>query len=158
MSDPPRHEYVLRLGTRHEARPPDDGTRHATPDDHEPLAQLMLDAYDGTIDYDGETIVEARDEVRRYLDGAPLLDCSWVRIEDGEPVSAVLVGWSTRDCPIVSYVMTTPAWKGQGLAADLLARALASLSGLGHQDVVAWVTEGNTPSERLLARAGFGRR
>ena len=136
---------------------PDDHTRHPVADDHEPLARLMLTAYDGTIDYDGETIVDARDEVRRYFDGNPLLDCSWLRLEDAEPVSAVLVGWSTRDCPIVSYVMTAPSRKAQGLAADLLARALASLASHGHADVVAWVTEGNTPSERLLARAGFRR-
>ena len=138
MSGPPRHEYALGISRRLEHPLRDDATRHPTPDDHESLARLMLDAYAGTIDYDDETIVDARDEVGRYLSERPLLDCSWLHVEGGEPVSAVLVAWSTRECPIVSYVMTTPSSKGRGLAADLLMRSLASLYDVGHERVVAW--------------------
>ena len=153
-----RHEYVLALDDSL-ARPADDpAVRHPTSDDAEALAELMLDAYLHTIDYEGETVVEAREEVGRYFAGRPLLECSWVRLDGDAAVSALLVShWADRGCPIVSYVMTASAWKGKGLASDLLARSLASLAATGLEEVRAVVTEGNLPSEAVFARAGFRR-
>ena len=136
----------------------DPAVRIPTPDDADALARLMLDAYDGTIDYEGETIVEARDEVARYFGGRPLLETSWLRVGGGEIVSALLAShWAGRGCPIVSYVMTSPRLKGTGAATELLARTLRSLADAGHDEVRAVITEGNLPSERLFLRAGFRR-
>jgi len=61
----PRHEYLHELHVSAAPAPEDESMRHPTPLDAEALAQLMLDAYLGTIDYEEETIVEARDEVAR---------------------------------------------------------------------------------------------
>jgi RimJ/RimL family protein N-acetyltransferase len=155
-----RHEYRLELGARYAAPEANEEipARHPAADDAAVLAVLMLDAYLGTIDYEGETIVEARQEVAGYLAGTPLLDCSWLHVAGEVPVSACLVSWWTdRGCPIVSYVMTAPERKGEGLAAALLARSLASLVDAGHAEVRAAITEGNVPSERAFARAGFRR-
>lgn len=150
--------YVLHL--RGEERGPldDASVRHPVAEDAEALAGLMLDAYLGTIDYEGEGIEEARDEVAGYLDGKPLLELSWLRLADATPVSACLVAWSRYGCPIVSYVMTAPHRKSTGLASDLLARSLASLAEAGHGEVLAVITEGNTPSETVFRKAGFRRR
>ena len=155
---PPRHEYLRALG-----RPvpkgavAGGGARHPTSDDAEWLAQLMLDAYRGTIDDEGETISDAREEVARYLAGRPLLEHSWLRLEDADAVAACLVAWSTRECPMVAYVMTASAWKGRGLASTLVELSLRSLAQAGHAEVRAWITEGNVPSETVLRRAGFRR-
>ena len=157
MGERRRHEYVRDL-RGDETRPAwEANVRHPTPEDVEALAVLMLEAYRGTIDYDDEGLDEARAEVGRYLAGRPLLECSWLRIEGAVPVSACLVGWSTRECPIVSYVMTAPQAKSKGFASDLLARSLASLAGEDQREVCAWITEGNVPSEIVFARAGFRR-
>jgi len=87
-----------------------------------------------------------------------LLGCSWLRVDGGAAVSALLVShWVHRDCPIVNYVMTSSTWKGKGLASDLVARTLASLRGAGYGEVRAVITEGNLPSEAIFARAGFRR-
>lgn len=153
-----RHEYLCELHAPVAPAPRNDSIRHPTPADAEALAQLMLDAYLGTMDYEGETIDEARDEVARYFAGRPLLEHSRLRIADGEPVSACLVShWGERACPIVSYVMTAPAWKSRGLAAELLGQSLASLAESGHAEVRAVITEGNLPSEAVFRRAGFRR-
>jgi RimJ/RimL family protein N-acetyltransferase len=153
-----RHEYVRALDDLVASAPDDPAVRHPTPDDAEPLAGLMLDAYLHTIDYEGETVVEAREEVGRYFAGTPMLECSWLRLDGDAAISALLVSdWADRGCPIVSYVMTASAWKGKGLASDLLARALASLGATGRAEVRAVVTEGNVASEAVFAKAGFRR-
>jgi len=154
-----RHEYVLALDAPlTPPAAPDAVIRQPTLADAETLAELMLDAYLDTIDYEGESLEDARVEVAGYLEGSPLLECSWLANADHRPVSASLVSfWEARDCPAVSYVMTASAWKGRGLASDLLARSLASLAEAGYREVRAAITEGNVPSETIFTRAGFRR-
>ena len=43
--------------------------------DTEALAGLMLDAYVGTIDYEGENLEDARAEIEEYLTTDPILAC-----------------------------------------------------------------------------------
>ena len=153
-----RHEYVLALDAPLPRAEPDAVIRQPTPADAEALAELMLDAYLDTIDYEGESLEDARVEVARYLGGSPLLECSWLASAGSRPVSASLVSlWGARGCPIVSYVMTAAVWKGKGLASDLLARSLVSLAEAGYGEVRAAITEGNVSSETIFLRAGFRR-
>lgn len=113
----------------------------------------MLDAYIGTIDYEGEGIDEAQAEITDYLDGEPLLDSSWV-LEDGELLLAAILISKYDDGPLVGYVMTRGAAKGHHVAATLLERSLQRLGDEGWESVDAFITAGNTPSERLFASAG----
>jgi RimJ/RimL family protein N-acetyltransferase len=88
--------------------------------------------------------------------GAALLDASWVCATGAGLAGACLISlW--EGAPLVAYIMTAAGHKGRGLAGALLERSLASLAAQGYQLARAFVTEGNTPSERLLARAGFTR-
>ncbi len=130
-----------------EMRPP-------TADDHEALAVLMLDAYLGTIDYEGETIDEARTEVQGYFDGDPMLSCSLVGRIDGEIVSACLVSRGDHG-PLIVYLMTVARSKNQGLASRLLGASLGLLAAEGYDKVAAWITDGNLSSETIHRRAGF---
>ena len=116
----------------------------------------MLDSYIGTIDYDGEGIEEAQTEIDGYLANRPMLDCSWV-VEDGHLLLAAILISSWEEGPLVGYVMTRKAAKGQGVASFLVERSLADLQTQGWETVDAFVTSGNTPSERLFARAGAAR-
>jgi RimJ/RimL family protein N-acetyltransferase len=150
--------------------------RHPSAEDKELLAVLMLDAYRGTIDYDGETIEVARNEVESYfheleafervesgLPGGELwLRCSFVAEVAGanpaELSGACLVShWKVREAPLIAYVMTAFDWKGQGIAGLLLNRSLMRLIELGYSKVYTVITEGNIPSEALFRRAGFER-
>jgi hypothetical protein len=68
-----RHEYSLTLSDFNQPHPPMMGThlqlRAGQPADANALAELMLDAYRGTIDYDDETLEDAMGEVQAYLAG-----------------------------------------------------------------------------------------
>jgi len=125
--------------------------RTVSPTDLVGLARLMLDAYVGTIDYEDENLDDAVDEVRSFLDNPDsLLDRSYIVEDEGEIVSAVLVSMSPG-WPFIGYVMTLPSRKKHGLAWHLIIHALAED---GHERVVFYITEGNTPSENLFRSAG----
>lgn len=160
---PKRHEYSLDLDHYRVATPniqlAGAMLRAVTIADSEALAELMIDAYSGTIDYDDETLDDARAEMTRYFSGAygpPMLDCSWVIEVDDQVIAACLAAFWV-DQPLISYVMTRADMKGRGLAAAVLTATLNSLYGEAHSSVTAIISEGNTPSERLHQRAGFTR-
>jgi RimJ/RimL family protein N-acetyltransferase len=156
-----RHHYRVNLPIRDAASrpafPPDSLVRILRHDDAAELAALMLDAYRGSVDDDGETLADALNEVESYFtgkSGAPLLEHSHVCLIDGEIQSAVLISlW--QNTPLVAYLMTRAAWKGKGLVQRLLVRSLHSLGDAAFGSAEAFVTEGNIPSERLLASVGF---
>lgn len=159
-----RHEYRYvfedqnrifeALGSTFEARNP---TESNVPE----LADLMLDSYRGTVDYEGETIQEATTEVKSYferLDSRPMLSCSLVLLSGDRIVSACLISkWEKRPDPLVSYITTRSGFKGRGLGRMVVRMALERIHGAGYGGAVAFVTEGNTPSERLLLGLGFKR-
>ena len=136
--------------------------RNPSPADHKILAELMLDSYRDTIDYDGETIADAMNEVGSYFSGLPedsaWLDSSWLGFMQNSLVCASLVGfWKDRNSPIISYVMTASQWKGKHLATSGVARSLYSLAESNHTKVYAVITEGNIPSEHVFRQIGFER-
>jgi GNAT superfamily N-acetyltransferase len=155
LASPERHRYRVSLvdrSPRHFQDPP-FLIRHPVPDDRDRLAELMLDSYIGTIDYDGEGIDEAKAEVDDYLGGLPLLDCSWV-VEDGDLLLAAVLVLQWDEGPLVGYVMTRASAKGHGVAASLVEKSIGDLRAHGWETVDAFITAGNIPSERLFARAG----
>jgi hypothetical protein len=57
--------------------------------DKNTLAELMLDSYQGTIDYDGETIEDSITEIESYFSGQSdqkWLECSWLVFSKDELV------------------------------------------------------------------------
>lgn len=152
-----RHEYRLN---RDDYRPsgwsvaPDVIVRQPTAEDRLQLASLMMDAYADTIDYDGETEEQALEEVDGYLAGEAYLDVSVVAIVDDVIQSAVLAG-RILGVPMIGYAMTRAAVKGRGLASALLDLAIAAIWDAGADELRAFITEGNTSSERIFKRVGF---
>jgi len=123
-------------------------------DDRDQLASLMLDAYIGTIDYEGEDLDDAGGEVDRYLAAEAYLPASRVAERDGVIQSGVLLG-KISGLAMVGYVMTRAAVKNWGLASVLLDAVAAATWDEGHTDLRAFITAGNTPSEKVFIRAGF---
>jgi RimJ/RimL family protein N-acetyltransferase len=126
------------------------------------LAELMLEAYRDTIDYDGESQAEALEEVNRYLspnsENPPLLSHSTLLASHSRLVCACLVmRWLQGECPLIGYIITHPAFKRRGLAALALAESLRRLKFAGEFEVRAVITEGNIASEQLFRNAGFTR-
>ena len=129
--------------------------------DPQAVAELMIDAYKGTIDYDGESLQDAIDEVQSYLEEdhvQPMLSCSWLYLVQGQLASACLVGlWGSDKKPLIAYILTGPKWKGRGYADLVLKASLECLREEGLQEVHAFITEGNTPSEKLFLKNGFSK-
>lgn len=158
-----RHEYVYRLtDLAFDAQHIVDGEtllRNPVQTDAEALAALMLDAYRGTTDDDGETIDDARAEVASFFAAQtdpPLLPCSWLCIRSDRIVAACLVlWWAKRGVPLIAYVMTRADSKRMALGRRAALHSLASAQQAGYAEIRAVITDGNTPSERLFARIGF---
>jgi RimJ/RimL family protein N-acetyltransferase len=118
------------------------------------LAELMMDAYVGTIDYDGETLEQAIAEIDGYLAGEAYLDTSRLAAGNDGIVSAVLMS-RLAGVPLVGYVMTRANQKNRGLGSALLDLAIAAVWAAGYGEVRAFITAGNGPSEFIFRRAGF---
>ncbi len=126
------------------------------------LAELMIEAYRGTIDYDGESLDDAAREVNAYLagkrGGPALLNESRLAVDGHQLVGACLAAdWRERQATLIAYIMTHGAWKSQGLGKQMLSAVLQALRQQGYLQVRAVITEGNIPSERLFGRLGFAR-
>jgi RimJ/RimL family protein N-acetyltransferase len=161
-----RHEYILDL-TNFDGGPsfppvPEIALRAPDRADLDALAVLMIEAYRGTIDYDGETLPDAIAEVQAYFagerGGSPLLNASRLGFVEGRLVGACLAAnWDNRGVPLIAYVMTDGAWKLRGAASQLLGQVLVALHAEGFREVRAVITEGNLPSEKLFGRMNFSR-
>jgi GNAT superfamily N-acetyltransferase len=126
------------------------------------LADLMLDAYRGTVDYNGETLEDARSEIDRTMAGAYgrfLSDCSFVAANTGVLQSACLITLLNEDSPdvvpLLAFSVTRPAAQRRGLASGLIRRSAGVLRATGLTRLVLAVTAANLPARRVYDRLGF---
>lgn len=159
-----RHIYSLNLSDFTQSYPCINGAclqfRTAQFTDINVLAELMIDAYRGTIDYDDETVDDAVGEIRAYLagerGGQPLLAASHLVFAGPLVVGACLVAaQQSRQDPLIAYIMTRAEWKQRGVGKQVLWTVLQALRVQGYHNVRAVITEGNIPSEQLLGQMGF---
>jgi hypothetical protein len=160
MAGPEKNAYVLDLSSPKFAaaqRSADIGRnaaiRPVASSDAEALAELMLEAYRDTIDYEGEEIEEAREAVSEFFSASPLMDASMIATVDGVAASVVLV-MSLDDGPFISYVFSHPARKRNGLADQVVAAACQRLVAVDENEVRFAITDGNVASEALFGRLG----
>ena len=125
--------------------------------DTHPLAELILAAYRGTVDDEGEGPPEALAAIQGFFEedpGPPILSCSYVIDRNGTLFSACLISlWKQN--PIITAIMTHPEHKRQGLGLRVLLTCLHALQHQQYSSVLAFITNGNLPSEKLFAHIGF---
>ena len=144
-----RTTYEIDLIERSTAPRP-AAVRAAEPGDRAALAALMLDAYAGTIDDEGESLADAEAEIADWLEwGGSLADS----VVEHELRAACLVS-HLDDRVVIGYVMTAAASKRLGLARLVVIAALDGLAEAGLDRVELTITDGNTASERLFAGLG----
>ncbi|GAB2850832.1 hypothetical protein GCM10027200_59060 [Lentzea nigeriaca] len=117
-------------------------------EDDAALADLMERAYAGTVDEHLGGNSDGAVEIEGWRPTA-VPAASFVADENGI-VAASLISRSGNDFWL-AYVTTHPEWQGRGLGTAVVAASLRALDA----PVLAGVTDGNTPSERLLATLGF---
>lgn len=165
----PRTWMTLTIGTPTGAVAPssaaDSRFRSVTPADAESLAVLMLESYRGTVDDGGETLDDARNEVRKLFAGDfGTMDwgASMVAEEAGCLASATIV---TRDrvapAPLrageafLAFSMTAPQHKRRGFARAGLLKLIEMLHTRGEPRLHLVVTRSNTPAVALYRSLGF---
>lgn len=117
-------------------------------EDDAALADLMERAYAGTIDEQLGGNSDGAVEIANWRPNA-VPHASFV-VWEHQLVAASLISKHDNDFWL-GYVITHPEWKGRGLGTAVVAASLRALDA----PVLAAVTDGNTPSERLLTTLGF---
>ena len=127
--------------------------------DAEVLGEIMLEAYKGTIDSEGETLEDAIGEVKGTLSGKYgkfLWDASMIAEVDSIPAAAILFTWSEKDnMPLLAFSMTHSKFKGRGLASALIRAGLKRLGEKDYKECCLVVTNGNEPAMSIYKKIGF---
>jgi GNAT superfamily N-acetyltransferase len=141
-------------------RPLPDGLRlrTVTDGDDNALAELMERAYAGTVDEQLGGNSDGGVEVADWRAAAALGEVSVAVVDADDTVVAASMCSGSWDREVwISYVITEPAWKGRGLATAAVTESVRQIRERCAADILAGVTNGNVPSERLLATVGFVR-
>ena len=133
------------------------GMRRPAQSDENALAALMMRAYVGTIDYEGENEADALVEVRHTLSGGKgtfLWSASNVIEREGVLASATLViRW--QDQPLVAFTMTDARFKRQGLGRACMLNSMHRLHAAGESELRLFVTLANDEAVNLYRSLGF---
>ncbi len=117
----------------------------------------MFAAYQGTIDYTGESVEAAAEEVGKAFAGAYgryMPQHSYVVERESILVSATLV--TRRDgLPLLAFAMTAPDRKRMGLARALIGNAMQDLYEAGETQLELVVNARNGPARDLYLSLGF---
>lgn len=156
MADvPKRIDMTVTLVSRE--RVPIEGERRPLPTDEYELAELMMAAYRGTVDDEGDNVEQALAEVRKTFSGeyGPFMpECSRVVQREARIVSATLVtGWQGR--PFVAFAMTAPNWKRKGIARASMVNTMQDLIERDETLLSLVVTVKNEPAFALYQTLDF---
>ncbi|MEQ1700988.1 MAG: GNAT family N-acetyltransferase, partial [Ilumatobacteraceae bacterium] len=133
-----RSEYRLQLTAPPTAGQAPLAIRPVSLDDRAAAARLMLAAYRGTIDDEGEGEADALDAIDDYFSRI-LWPHSFV-MTDAEAVVAMVFVVVVDDRHYIDPVATDAAHKGRGLGSRMVVESLCSLAAAGVDDVGATIT------------------
>ena len=122
-------------------------------------AQLMVDSYFNTIDWeDGDGVESALaglesaelGEMGEFISEASLA----ILDDEGSPISEVIVALY-KEIPTILFLYTHPREARRGLARSLIQASAEALRELGYSQIGLFVTVGN-PAQALYTSLGFG--
>lgn len=121
------------------------------------IAEAMLDAYEGTVDDEGENLSETIDELKRLFSGTygPLMEEASYLVMEGNKVMSALLTCLYRGEPTITYTFTRKEAQRLGYATALIAKAEEGLYKNGYRSLFLYVTVENTPALRLYEALGF---
>lgn len=154
-ANPNRVEMTVALASRQRELMP--GARRPRAQDLHRLAGLMFSAYRGTIDYTGESVEAAVEEVAKTFAGTYGLympQHSYVVERESTLVSATLITRRER-VPLLAFAMTAPDWKRTGLARGSIGNAMQDLYEAGETQLDLVVNAKNRAALDLYLSLGF---
>lgn len=149
--------FRMRIALEERAVSPEPRRRPVERSDAAALGELMLAAYRGTVDDEGETLEDAVGEVEQVLAGSygPFAsDASFVVEGHDGLVGASLVAIS-EPRPLLLYLVVRPDAKRRGIGTALLLQSGNALLAAGHAELDLFVTEANEPAVALYRKLGF---
>lgn len=130
--------------------------RRVADSDRDALAPLLLAAYRGTIDDEGESIDDAFEAIDDYL-ARIVREHSFVVADHTGRLIAMSFVVVVDGRLYIDPVAVHPDAKRAGVGRAAVVSSLCSLRGAGVTEVGATITDGNEPSERLFTSLGFER-
>jgi len=121
------------------------------------VGRVLLAAYRGTVDDDGEDESDAIGEVEQTVEGqyGPFLPEASFVAEDGDPIVGASLVTLFESRPFLAYVVVHPDAQRRGLASRLIAAGGNALLAAGHTELDLLVTEANEPAVALYRHLGF---
>ena len=152
-----KRQKMTRYLTEFPPQPPAKPCRLMTPDDYPTVAEVLFNAYHGTIDDELESLADALPEVQATMDGqyGPAIEpaCLVGVDETGRLVSAIIATVFLNE-PLLAYIVTEPAYQNQGWASALIEQAAQAVVDNGGTLINLACTEGN-PAQTLYEHLGF---
>lgn len=154
-----KQRHKLYLTIEHQNLDENFISRNITHNDYQALGKLMLEAYKGTVDYDGESLEDSIGEIKGTLEGkyGTLIGPASYIIEVND-VSAAAVIFTINEkekLPLLTFAMTHPNFKNQGMSKHLIRKGLNSLLNLDYRECFLVVTDGNQPAQSMYEKMGF---
>jgi ribosomal protein S18 acetylase RimI-like enzyme len=121
------------------------------------LGALMLAAYRGSVDDEGESESDAVAEVERTVGGGygpPLAEGSLVVEDEGRILGASMTTLFESD-PCLIYLVVDPEMKRRGIGTFLVGACGNALLSAGYRTLDLFVTEANAPAVNLYRKLGF---
>ena len=121
------------------------------------LGALMLAAYRGTVDDEGESEPDAVAEVEQTLGGGygPLLGDGSFVVEEGDRIVGASMTTLYDSNPFLIYLVVDPEMKRRGVGTFLVGNCENALLSAGYATLDLFVTETNEPAVNLYRKQGF---
>ncbi|WP_257478103.1 GNAT family N-acetyltransferase [Acidipropionibacterium jensenii] len=160
MDEAPAHLHLHRSTEGLDHRDSRSGVTEFIPvASAEDVAPLMLAAYRGTPDDEGETLADAVAILRSAMAGAfgPWLpEASFVALDrSGRSSGAIVIALEDDGTPFIVFVFVAPDRCGHGIASLLISRSCRALSDSGHRTIRLWVNTANERAVSLYRHLGF---
>lgn len=126
-------------------------------DDLEALVASMFEAFQDTVDYEGESLEDLKKELCSVIEGEYgtfLPKASFEIKRNGEIAAAILIS-SYNDKPLVLELFTTKKYLHLGMANSLLKKSVNVLLSLGYENLVLNVHPKNFGAINLYKKIGF---
>ena len=121
------------------------------------MAELLYQAFHGSLDDRGETLEDWELEITNVVTGGygPFMkEHSFIYQENGVFQGVVMTGLF-RNVPLILYAAVAPDFRRQGKAGMLLNQVMRSFEATAYQEVFLVVKESNEPAKALYEQLGF---
>ncbi|PUB11396.1 acetyltransferase (GNAT) family protein [Paenisporosarcina sp. OV554] len=121
------------------------------------VAATMLEAYEGTVDQQEDTLQEAILEVNKIIKdgyGPFIAEASyWIEMNNEAAAVICINLWDKK--PLITEIYTGKKFLHQGMASTLITKSMNTLKLMGYDELILNVTAENSDALHLYKKLGF---